>query len=344
MYTSLSIKNFRAFETLEIEGLKRVNLFTGRNNSGKTSVLEAVYLLEGKFPASRARQLFRNRGLADAGMVHKTALDMPWATLFRNLAVEVDIELAGGPTMMTLSTNSNPRTSELLNAARDFSPNPYIRNLLLSSKDGQRGDMVFIQDGKVEHFGGDDTFLNLTSFLLAGVKRSQQVLAVQFGELAVEKKDALLLEALQLIEPRLRGLSTILSGGALLVHADLDGTDRRLPLAVVGDGMVRLLDIIIAIYQNQNRAVMIDEIENGFHYSALPKVWKLIHKLANQYNVQVFAVTHSHECAVAAHEAAKAEDYDYQYFRIEQKNGVGHAFPFDQEVMQTAIDVQMEFR
>jgi AAA15 family ATPase/GTPase len=58
--------------------------------------------------------------------------------------------------------------------------------------------------------------------------------------------------------------------------------------------MVRLLDIIIAIYQNQNRAVMIDEIENGFHYSALPKVWELIHKLANQYNVQVFAVTHSH--------------------------------------------------
>ena len=85
MYTSLSIRNFRAFQSLDIEGLKRVNLFAGRNNSGKTSVLEALYLLEAEQPAARARQLFRNRGLADAGIVHQTALDMPWATLFRNL-------------------------------------------------------------------------------------------------------------------------------------------------------------------------------------------------------------------------------------------------------------------
>jgi len=95
MYTSLSIKNFRAFQTLEVEGLKRVNLFTGRNNSGKTSVLEAVYLLKGESPASRARQLFANRGLADAGILCQTAMDMPWATMFRNLAVDLARHTSG---------------------------------------------------------------------------------------------------------------------------------------------------------------------------------------------------------------------------------------------------------
>lgn len=47
MITSLHIKNFRGFEDLEVKGLKRVNLFAGRNNSGKTSLLEAVFLLGG---------------------------------------------------------------------------------------------------------------------------------------------------------------------------------------------------------------------------------------------------------------------------------------------------------
>ena len=83
MYTSLSIKNFRAFQSLEVEGLKRVNLFTGRNNSGKTSVLEAVYLLEGEHVTLRAKRLFATRGLAGVPFTKYSARTMSWATLFR---------------------------------------------------------------------------------------------------------------------------------------------------------------------------------------------------------------------------------------------------------------------
>jgi predicted ATPase len=351
MYTSLSIKNFRAFETLEIEGLKRVNLFTGRNNSGKTSVLEAVYLLEGEAPAARARQLFRNRGLAEAGIIHQTALDMPWATLFRNLAVDADIELIGrtatAEAVMELSTTPSRFEITTRFPHLNLGFRAQYRNILIGRRratTGGDGDFVWVAEDGVRQTVPDEFALSPGSFLLSNSRRSQRELVVQFGPFEVQKKDVLVLAALQIVEPRLRGLSTILLGGAPVLHADLAGSDRRLPLAVVGDGMLRLLDIVFAILQNQEGAILIDEIENGFHYSVLPKVWELIHKLAKQYNVQVFAVTHSHECAVAAHEAAKIADYDYQYFRIEQKNGIGRAFPFDQEVMQTAIDVQLEFR
>ena len=347
MYTSLSIKNFRAFETLEIEGLKRVNLFTGRNNSGKTSVLEAVYLLEGEFPASRARQLFSNRNLAGAAIQHQTALEMPWATLFRDLSVETDIRIeginSGASVEIRLSTQLDEKVKSHF-GSHEFSPSPYTRNLLAGHVNRQLSDMIWINEGKIESFKGDASFLNLLSFVLSNTRRSQQDLVTQFGRLEVVKLDGLVVEALQIVDPRLRNLSTILLGGVAILHADLDGTARRLPLAVVGDGMLRFLDIIFAIVQNSGRAVMIDEIENGFHYSTLPKVWELIHKLAKQYNVQIFAVTNSQECAVAAHEAAKADGYDYQYFRIEQKEGIGRAVPFDEEIMQTAIDAELEFR
>ena len=43
MYTSIRISNFRLFDKLDIENLARVNLFFGPNNSGKSSLLEAIF-------------------------------------------------------------------------------------------------------------------------------------------------------------------------------------------------------------------------------------------------------------------------------------------------------------
>jgi hypothetical protein len=43
MYTSLSVKGFRSFDSLKLDGLAQINLFFGANNSGKTSILEAIY-------------------------------------------------------------------------------------------------------------------------------------------------------------------------------------------------------------------------------------------------------------------------------------------------------------
>lgn len=43
--STLGIEGFRALRQLKIEGLGRVNLLTGRNNTGKSSVLEALRIL-----------------------------------------------------------------------------------------------------------------------------------------------------------------------------------------------------------------------------------------------------------------------------------------------------------
>ncbi len=43
MIRELTLHDFRAFRTLHLSGLGRVNLLVGSNNSGKTSVLEAVH-------------------------------------------------------------------------------------------------------------------------------------------------------------------------------------------------------------------------------------------------------------------------------------------------------------
>ena len=47
MLKSVTIRNFRVFEELSIDHLSRINLIAGRNNAGKTSLLEALFLLAG---------------------------------------------------------------------------------------------------------------------------------------------------------------------------------------------------------------------------------------------------------------------------------------------------------
>jgi AAA15 family ATPase/GTPase len=44
MLKSLVIKNYRGLEDFQVEKLGRVNLIVGKNNSGKSTVLEALRL------------------------------------------------------------------------------------------------------------------------------------------------------------------------------------------------------------------------------------------------------------------------------------------------------------
>ena len=65
-YKKINIKGFRWIKNAEIDGLSRVNLFLGQNNCGKTSILEAIFLLSGYNNANYvlnidlSRQLFHN--------------------------------------------------------------------------------------------------------------------------------------------------------------------------------------------------------------------------------------------------------------------------------------------
>ena len=47
MYNSFEIEKFKSINSLKIENLSRINLFFGRNNCGKTTLLEAIFLLSG---------------------------------------------------------------------------------------------------------------------------------------------------------------------------------------------------------------------------------------------------------------------------------------------------------
>ncbi|MCK4473405.1 MAG: ATP-binding protein, partial [Anaerolineae bacterium] len=162
-----------------------------------------------------------------------------------------------------------------------------------------------------------------------------------FSDLAIVKKEDEIVRMMKIIEPRLEGLS-VQRG---MIWGDIEGMERLIPLPLMGDGIGRFLDIVLAISVAQDGILLIDEIENGFHHSIMSQVWKAIDEWAKEYTVQVFATTHSEECLRAAHQTfAASEQYDFALHRLEQVKGAIRAVTFDQETLDAAIEMDAEVR
>src|SRR5207248_1777573 len=123
------------------------------------------------------------------------------------------------------------------------------------------------------------------------------------------------------------------------------GIGRLIPIAFLGDGILRLTRIILWIIHTAGGVLFLDEVDNGFHYSHLRQIWSAIAASARQFDVQIFATTHSRECIVAAHQAfGETFVYDFRLHRLERSDSEIRAITYDQEALEAAIDSDFEVR
>ena len=87
----------------------------------------------------------------------------------------------------------------------------------------------------------------------------------------------------------------------------------QLSLKDIGGGVVRLLKLYLSFSAVRNGIVLIDEIENGIHYSVLRDLWDRVRVWMREWKVQFVATTHSAECIEAAMEAFADEPNDLSY-------------------------------
>jgi len=129
-----------------------------------------------------------------------------------------------------------------------------------------------------------------------------------------------------------------------MLHGDI-GIGRPIPVSFMGDGMRRIAAIVLRIGAASGASLLIDEIENGIHYAALPRVWKAISAAANRFETQVFATTHSFECIMAAHNMFKESgEYRFRLHRLERIDGKIRAITYDEEILEATKDIGLEVR
>lgn len=174
--------------------------------------------------------------------------------------------------------------------------------------------------------------------------RSNREDTERFSNLEKKKRQDKIVNILQLLEPRLERLAVLIEGGLPMIAGDI-GIGELIPIAYMGEGISRLLSIILAIATTENGVVLIDEIENGLHYSKITDIWKGIDLISRQTNTQIFATTHSFECITSAHQAFNNDsNYDFTYHRLERVNDFIQVFSYDKETINTSVEMNFEMR
>lgn len=351
MFKDIIIKNFRCFSSLHLKDLARVNLIAGKNNTGKTALLEAIHLHCDPSDSALPTKINQLRRLDDAAK----AFEEIWGWLFFDKNPANAIEL----TSIESTSATRVVTYDLLDANTARMKYP-IHEQMIASKGwpASQKRLVVRYQGPHENsrtigiFGGNGEAWyepvpawNIEcSFLPSGLPQPEEDVE-RFGLLDREKRLGEVIPSLRILEPRLERLSLSVLGGGTIIHGDLKGLSNLVPLPLMGEGLRRISSILFALAVSKGGLLLIDEIENGFHYSVQKQVWQAIAKAARQNNVQVFATTHSWECLVKAHEAfAEDEVYDFRLHRLQEVRGEMQAVSHDQEMIEVAIYGGVEVR
>ncbi len=354
MIHSFKLRAYRGFAGYELSGLARLNLLVGRNNSGKTSLLEAIQLwVSGGSPEVLWATAERRGELA-----REDEPDSPRERLAlighlfhgHRPAVGADLLLSADVAPPSSSVDDGRSARELRlaleagEAGIELAVGPPERRLALtpelglSHADARRARSVEVN-------GASDAVLVTTDSLDQRAFR-----ALLDGVVLTDEEDHLI-RALQSIEPRLERivpLSGATSGGWRSsgrggVVARLRGVEARVPLGSMGDGIWRLASLALAMVRARGGVLLVDEVDTGLHYTVMDSMWRMVRDAAERLDVQVFATTHSRDCLEAL--AMVCDDPPACPIAIHRvEAGADRSTAFDADQLRLAAERGIEIR
>lgn len=350
MLESVRIRNFRNLVDLQIEGLDRVNLFTGRNNSGKTTLLEALFLLAGGGNPSLLLSINSFRGIDTTGGTTTTVREVLWKPLFCTLdtkrVIRIEAHRLSHESFSLSISLDQPDTIRLPlgQSSRSLAVEALNEDSLLFRFDSKEaghieGRMYVTVSGiKIEQ---PTENLSFPAVFLSSRIGNLQEDAVRLGQLRQHKQASSVMEALKVVEPKLQSVEDNSASGGPMIWGDV-GLSELVPLPAMGEGMTRVARLILAISSAPGGLVLIDEIENGLHHSILSKVWKAVDQAAKNFDTQVVATTHSYECLEAAHQALGNDGFGLH--RLETEEGQSRCVTLESDQIDAALRHAMEVR
>lgn len=363
MYKSFEVANFRCFKSLTMENISRIGLIAGANNIGKTALLEALFIHSGAYNPELTLRVDVFRGIEKRKIEFGPMFQSPWNYIFNEFDTTRTIEFNGeyekkrkrslklrvvhDPVELTKIYRHalhSPTKESDISGGDNLPSGAHVLELDCVSEAEQSVKYYFIFDRRGTRVFPIPPTLPYQTIFVPSRPRFTGEDVERFGKLQTDKKQDLILKALRIIEPKLESLATVIENDLPLIQGDI-GKSRLVPLPLMGEGMVRLASLTLAIAYAENGVALIDEIENGFHYSILPKVWHTIGEAARLFNTQVFTTTHSLECIVAAHNAfEKSKSYDFRLHRLEPKGNTTRAVTYDRGALSAALESGFEVR
>lgn len=337
MINTLEAHNFKLFDHIKVDNLKRINFLVGKNNCGKTTLLEALSIMVNPFTYFSFTHIASER---------QNILDSTVMTnFFRNFR-EKNSEIQ-------LNVNINGENASL-NIA------PLIDNSFIfsGSDDARKYSYVACSDSKVQ----EKNVSGILSINKQGVSFSEGkmleapygkgvFLSSRFGN--IHKKIAYIYkqsnedkikDALKLFDKRLTNIIPI---DDTTYVDNIDGA--RFPIEFTGDGFKKYIYIISTLLDDRLNYIFLDEIENGLHHQSQKLLLRAILRLSKERNIQMFITTHSYETlkflsdVMLEDEFASQKD-EVQVLNISHPGNEYKVYPISMETLEHNTGNNLEIR
>lgn len=346
MIESLKIKNFKNLNGLEIPHLSQINLISGKNNVGKSTLLEAIAIY---YNPSQIIEILEERG-EFSSLRDKNEIEIinQNTNAFSSLFTDRNEEVSEN-NVIEISDKENTLSIQF----SYFSPKTdieYIKKVITITRQNKTVSILHLNspiDSLNQRLGIDNDSNIIIKLNTEPI--GTEYIANFFDNIALTEKEDNVIGALQIIEPNLNKLAFIAESqyGFRRPIVTLKGSNRRFPLKSMGDGINHILSIILALVNCENGCLLIDEIDNGLHYSVQENLWRVIFDLAKKLNIQVFATTHSNDCINSFTEVLKEENNASigGFYRMQKrKSGRIELVEYNSEELNSVSEHNIEIR
>ena len=366
---NVQIDRFRGIRKLRLDELNHVNLIVGDNNSGKTSILEALLLLRNPAALSNVLRVARQRELA-VSSGHVTVYES-FMYIFpqydQNLEIKLSALRSDGHVVFRLrgeqkqilldetEIRKTQRKPFLMDGVNGI-PNEAITNM-------EAGAFV----GSIDCSIGDKQYsepVNLHEYSrVSGMEIGKDMLDMVYlspvdhfsGSIisSIIRNDdykAICLRVIQLFDPDIQDLMILKNERT---NRPVEYINHRvlgkMPVSTYGDGIKKVLLLANAIAQAAGGVLLIDEVETSIHAHYYDDIFRFLLKACLQYDVQVFITTHNLEALDAL---LATQDYHEQQTRddisvITLRKGEGRTYSrvmAGREAYQNREDFDFEVR
>jgi len=358
--TNFKIENFRGFDKLQIEGLSKINLFLGKNNTGKTSVLEGLFLLVGMSNPLLPETINRIRGID-----LRSPKQLKY--LFHNLKFSNNPNFYGAfddtserwlslvpryQKRINLDPSTNKESTDDLSQISATTQSAEINGLDLNysfkKRHEQKKSMTSSLILNLPEMGSrvnKEYTENLHGVFLHANTKDNNTLA-RYSQIVKNKQGDIILKTLQTFDNRIESIQPLPDG----IFFGLKGINELVPSNIIGDGMRKFLNIITAIAEAQDSIILIDEIENGLHFSAHKLLWESILTMTEIFNTQLFITTHNLETLTCLKKALEGKNYEkiqdfVKVFTISDTTKSGFkTYRYSYDAFKDAIEKETEIR
>jgi len=334
MITSLSIKNFRGIKRLDLENLGQVNVIAGKNNSSKSTVLEALALLLGANNGIQAFKEILQEILIWRGWYGVQAIDDLFHKNFR--VFEINATKNNELLKLALQNGSEKDKHELFTKlikenkpllTTSFQKFSLVDNMVLSS---------FMLSSK---FTPDVGFEFLTPLTLRKFGYVESLYSYAYEQKVVKRS----IETLKAAYPEIEGFSPLFKVNRWILHVETKY--GVYPYYLMGEGFKNAMIIAFLSALLKDGHLLIDSAEAFHHPKSLRIMAQTLIKGAKENNVQVFLTTHSLELIDMLLEEGIKAKIDGRVIYMKRENGkLTHSIETFENAKELREDLGIDLR